>query len=295
MQSYIAISGITNSGDFFTSLNSSLLWDRLWPNASYALGVLPGIVIFSIPFWLVIFFSKLERLPRLMLLSELLILFAGGVVVSMKIGGGADIHNMDAYAVLLLIISAYILTGQEIPQADKRPNVNLPGNVAWGAIALLVLVPAWFSTQSKTEFWQYDANSSQKTLAALQQEVDQVNAQGGEILFITQRHLISMHMLKGVNLSPEYEREELMEMAMSRNDAHLQKFRSDMEKHRYAAIIVDPLRYNFVGEQDAMGVENNAWTRYVVKKILCNYQQSAVFPSDRIAIYVPQVDGQKCP
>jgi hypothetical protein len=125
--------------------------------------------------------------------------------------------------------------------------------------------------------------------------VDSVNAQGGQVLFITQRQLISMHMLKNVTLIPEYEREELMEMAMAQNDAYLQVFRADLEKHRFAAIIVDPLRFNFDGDQDAMGAENNAWTRYVVKRILCNYKQDAIFPADRIAIYVPQVGDQKCP
>jgi hypothetical protein len=102
-------------------------------------------------------------------------------------------------------------------------------------------------------------------------------------------------MLNNVTLVPEYEREELMEMAMAKNDDYLQVFRTDMEKHRFSAIIVDPLRFNLVGEEDAMGAENNAWTRNVVKKILCNYQQAAIFPDDRIAIYTPQVDEQKCP
>ena len=104
-----------------------------------------------------------------------------------------------------------------------------------------------------------------------------------------------MGMLSGVKLVPDYEREELMEMAMARNDIYLQSFRANLEKHRYAAIVVDPLRFNLVGEQDAMGAENNAWTRYVVKKILCSYRQLSIFPADRIAIYVPQVGAQTCP
>jgi hypothetical protein len=44
-----------------------------------------------------------------------------------------------------------------------------------------------------------------------------------------------------------------------------------------------------------MGEENNAWTRYIIKPILCSYRQDAIFPADRIAIYVPQVGEQKCP
>lgn len=114
MQIYIAFSGIPDPNNFYTSLSSSILWDRLWPNASYSLGVLPGIVIFSTPFWLVLFFGwrkiRAGERPRVvLLLVALLTLFVGGIVVSLKIGGGADIHNMDAYVVLLLVISAYLL------------------------------------------------------------------------------------------------------------------------------------------------------------------------------------------
>ena len=115
-------------------------------------------------------------------------------------------------------------------------------------------------------------------------------------MFIAQRHLVSMHMLKGVTLIPQYEREDLMELAMSRNTTALDAgFYADLKAHRFAMIVVDPLRINYLGSNYAMGEENNAWTRYIIKPILCSYQQDAVFPADRIAIYIPQVGEQKCP
>jgi hypothetical protein len=234
-----------------------------------------------------------------LLVAELLVLFVGGLLVSMKIGGGADIHNMDAFAVLLLVIFAYIFAGGGSVASEITTQAARPVHQAqWGStalLALLVVIPAWFAVQGTGGFWKYDPAKAQDTLAALQQRVDTVNAQGGQILFITQRQLISMRMLKNVPLIPEYEREELMEMAMAQDETYLQAFRADLEKHRFAAIIVDPLRFNFVGEQDAMGAENNAWTRYVVKRILCNYKQDAIFPADRIVIYVPQLGAQHCP
>ena len=235
----------------------------------------------------------LSPLAWIMLLAELLVLFAGGLLVSTKIGGGADIHNMDAYAVLLLIITAVLLFGSRFAPASPtdRPASSPP----WFILALLVIVPAWFSLQATAQFWQYDPAVSQATLTTLQQQVDRVDAKGGQMLFITQRQLISMHMLNGVTLFPEYEREELMEMAMAQNDTYLNRFRTDLENHRFAAIIVDPLRFNLVGDQDSMGAENNAWTRSVVKKILCNYQPAVTFPADRIAVYIPQTGPAKCP
>jgi len=102
-------------------------------------------------------------------------------------------------------------------------------------------------------------------------------------------------MLKGVKLIPEYEREELMEMAMADNEAYLQTFRSDLEKHRFSAIVVDQLQFNILGDGYAMGAENDAWARYVGKRILCNYQAADVFAADHIVVYVPQQGTAHCP
>ena len=306
MQMYIALSGIGEAGNFFTSLSSPKLWDRLWPNAAYPLGVLPGIVLFSLPIWLAIGVNafKIGWARMSLLAAELVILFIGGIIVSMKIGGGADIHNMDGYAVLLVIICVYMVfepkpsgaVSMGETQVLTKPAKKQEALLHWIPVFLLVLIPAWFGVQVKVGFWNYDKKTVTNTLAALQQQVDRVNARGGEILFITQRHLISMHMIKGVRLIPEYEREELMEMAMSKNETFLEQFNNDIENHRFAAIIIDPLRINYVSDKEAMGVENNAWTRHVIKPVLCNYQAKAVFAEDRIAIYVPQQAGdQKCP
>lgn len=295
---YIALSGISNAGDFYTSLSSTLLWNRLWPNASYWLGIIPALLIFSAPLWIVLALSLWQRRSdwhplRLGLIALALLTFlGGGILVSLKIGGGADLHNTDAYDILLLIVGSYLLFGRYTTENGEQAT---PVKWSWPVVALLVIVPAWFVFQAKPSLPVYDAAQSQATLTALQQRVDTVNAQGGEILFITQRHLIAMKMLKNVKLVPEYEREELMEMAMAQNDAYLDTFRDQLRNRRFAAIVVDPLLINFMGESDAMGAENDAWTRYVGKRILCTYQQDAIFPADRIAIYVPQTGTQQCP
>lgn len=304
---YIALSGIQNAGDFYTSLGSTLLVNRLWPNPTYWLGMIPAAVIFSTPLWLVLAINLWQRrsdwrspalfaghLLRVGLIGLGLVgLFIGGIIVSLKIGGGADLHNMDAYAILLLIVGTYVLFGRYATESDQQA---VPIRWHWAVTALLVIVPAWFVFQAKPMLPTYDRTQSQATLTALQQRVDSVNAQGGEILFITQRHLIAMNMLHNVKLIPEYEREELMEMAMAKNENYLTTFRSQLQNHRFAAIVVDyPLLVNFVGESDAMGSENDAWTRYVGKRILCTYQQAEIFPADHIAIYVPQVGAAQCP
>lgn len=297
-RAYIAISGIPDPDLFYTSLTSNLLWYRLFPNASYSVGVLPAALLSSLPMWAAIFYALRQRhtdfhpLRLGLIFAVLLVLFAGGLAVSMKIGGGVDIHNLDAYLSMLLIVTAYAVFRKYAPETGKNPaGVTLP----WGMFVLLIAIPACSLLQSNVGFKTNDAARTQSVLEALQARVDEVNAQGGEILFITQRHLISMRMLNGVEMIPEYEREELMEMAMGDNQEYLQTFREDMENQRFAAIVVDPLAYRLLGRNYAFGEENNAWVRRAMRPILCNYSEAAVFPEDQIAIYVPQEGTRQCP
>ena len=112
---YIAISGNTNLEAFGSSLTSALLWYRWFPSATNPIGIIPGILIVSLPLiallvWIIRgHFQNLHLLRWLGLLAMLFILLAGGLVVSTKIGGGGDLHNMDAYMVLLALISVYFI------------------------------------------------------------------------------------------------------------------------------------------------------------------------------------------
>jgi hypothetical protein len=274
------------------------LWYRLLPNASYFLGILPGALLASLPVWftmyIVIRARKKDWHPvRLVLIfAALLILFLGGLVVSLKIGGGANLHNMDAYFSMLLIVFAYLVFARYRPEDGE---VAQPVALHWLLIVALIVMPAWSYLQFSIGRAPGDSARTQDVLEQLQARVDQVNAQGGEILFITQRHLISMHMLDGVTLVPEYEREDLMEIAMANDIQHIQTFREDMENQRFALIIVDPLNFNVLSRQRGFAEENNVWVTRIMKHILCNYREEIAFPADEIALYVPQEDARQCP
>ena len=298
-QVYIALSGIPDSGIFYTSLASDLLWYRLWPNASYFLGILPGALLASLPAWIAMYIVIRSRMGdwhpiRLVLIfAALLVLFLGGLVVSLKIGGGANLHNMDAYFSLLLIVFAYVIFARYQPEDGGAAQ---PVPLHWLLIVALIVMPAWSYLQFNVGFPRSgDTARIQGVLTQLQERIDQVNARGGESLFITQRHLISMHMLDGVTLVPEYEREDLMEIAMANDLAHIQTFREDMEEQRFAMIVVDPLNYNVLSRQRSFAEENNVWVTRIMEHILCNYREEVVFPADEIALYVPQEGARQCP
>ncbi|HEX5808623.1 MAG TPA: hypothetical protein VFY25_08145, partial [Anaerolineales bacterium] len=119
---YIFLSGNQgNSEAFASSFTSDLLWYRLWPNPNHFLGILPAILIVSAPLILVL--VQAVRLPGRVhplrwwgLFLMIGVLFVGSLVVSVKIGGGGDLHNMDAYAILISIAAAYMVGGRARPE-----------------------------------------------------------------------------------------------------------------------------------------------------------------------------------
>ena len=68
-----------------------------------------------------------------------------------------------------------------------------------------------------------------------------------------------------------------------------------MQNQRFALIVVDPLNFNIMTSRRSFAEENNVWVRRVIKHILCNYRQEAIFPQDDIALYVPQTGERTCP
>jgi len=297
-QIYIFISGVPDPATFYTSLVSDFLWYRLLPNETYVYGVLPGILLVSLPLMLVIIHGLRQRWAdwhpvRLsFIFLGLLAYFIAGLIVSAKIGGGGDLHNMDAYMIMLLSVSSYLFFGRYTPQLKRQA---VPVSVPWSVLMLLVVVPVWFSAQTSARFKSYDRSSAASALSDLQAWVDFANEQNRDVLFISQRQMISMHMLQGVNLVPAYEREELMEMAMSDQENYLDAFRADVQNQRFALIVVDPLKFRLLGSNYSMGEENNAWARRVIKPILCNYEVAVSYPEFQLALYVPQEGTRQCP
>ena len=78
---------------------------------------------------------------------------------------------------------------------------------------------------------------AQADIKKLQSAVAPAAAHGGEVLFISERQLITFGYIKGVTLVPDDEIVELMEIAMSNNRPALSQFYSDLHRHRFALIV----------------------------------------------------------
>ncbi len=231
-----------------SSFTSDLLWYRLFPSPTYPLGVLPAILIVSLPLlWIMMKGLKGIRPIRAIGLGAILfILFIGGVIVSTKIGGGSNLHNLDAYLVILLIAGSYALFGAAERDSESATGLQtIPGVI----LAALVLLPVFFAVQTGGYNPQPSEQDTQQVLAQIRSMVeDAVNA-GGEVLFISDRQLLTFDDIPGVPLVEKFEKVYLMEMAMAGNQAYLNDYYRDIDQQRFALIITDPMKDVLKGKQ----------------------------------------------
>lgn len=254
--------------------DSVLLWYRLWPNLSYPLGVLPTILLISSPALLYFFSSmwkarKKWHLVRVLPLGLIVLtLFLGGLVVSIKIGGGTNLHNLDAFIVMTMLATVYLYYGKFVYE-DGTSQPQRPG---WLHQIIIVMIPVAFAILYRGQIPVLDFELAEWTVGRIQSKVDKFNQKEGEILFVTQRHLVTFDIVKNVELVPEYEKMILMEMAMAGNEAYLDMFSKDLESQRFSLIIHGRLP-GYIKDVDefALAEENNVYLERVAKIINCRY------------------------
>jgi hypothetical protein len=294
---YIPLSGNANNVEAFgSSFSSALLWYRLWPNETYELGVIPGILLVSGPFLAILLISAqrqwkaLHPLRWFGLFAIILALFAGSLVVSTKIGGGGDLHNMDAYATLLGIIAVFFVGGQVQAESGKATVAVRP----WGVITYALVMPFLFLIPLLSPYPKFNEGLSQ---GAYRQLVETVNNLGktGPVLFINERQLVTFRDVN-VALIPEYEVVTLMEMAMSGNEVYLNQFYGDLANHRFAAIVATKQNRG-IKEDGPLFEENNVWNSRISPYILCYYGPALLIDVEmsRLEVYVPQTGSTNCP
>ena len=293
---YIPLSGNAGNVDAFTSsLTSDLLWDRLWPNENHALGILPAALLLSGPLILTIIIAArhwqaLHPLRWLGLFSMILALFFGSLVVSVKIGGGGDLHNMDTYAVLLGIVAAYFICGKiQVEPGESPLQIR-----SWPVLTIALLTPVLFLIPSLYPHPKYDEGKNQQAYQQLTQAVNDA-AKNGRVLFINERQLVTFGDVS-VPLVPDYEAVTLMEMAMSGNQAYLDGFYDDLANHRFSAIVVSKQNLT-IKSAGPLAEENNVWNSRVSPYILCYYTPVIMIEpqGNRTEVYIPVAEPGNCP
>jgi hypothetical protein len=298
---YIHWSGnAANTTQFASSFTSNLLWYRLFPNATYLPGIILGSLIVSVPLFLLLHDALRGnwrawhpfRLGGMLLI--LVILFAGGLLVSIKIGGGGDLHNMDAYILLLGVIALYFVFHRGVPDVAGGNHEQR----SFRLYLLAVFIPVYFAfiKLPPTPYYEYEPARVETALSIVQENVAQAARQGNqEILFITQRQLLMFDYVTTAPLTPEYEVITLMEMAMSGNTIYLERFYNDLEAHRFSLIVADI--QNLAPEGDdgkSFKEEDQVWDERVGRFLLCYYTNIYADESLNLTLFVPRREPAHC-
>jgi hypothetical protein len=295
---YIFLSGnLAHWRAFYSSTTSALLWYRLWPNETFRLGILPAIIIVSLPLILIIFWKLWEQ-PGILhplrlfgLGAEILILFVGGLTVSVKIGSGGDLHNLDATIILLMVVAGTLFWNRQGSEQDSSArDLFLP----WALAAFAVLVPFWFGIQSVQPVHTNDSAVAKTALEQIRSQVEQTVHEGGEVLFISQPQLLTFKEVDDVPLVTDYEKEFLIEMVMANNEPYLTEFYNDLHARRFALIVADTQWYKYQDAGESWGAENNLWVRAVTLPLLCSYQQTRI-PGVNVSLLTPRTQSINCP
>jgi hypothetical protein len=288
---YVIISGnASHPGDAFTSLTSDLLWYRLFPNATNSLGILLSALIVSLPLLALIIVFLWQRrgifhsLRLAGIFSALLVLFLGGLVVSIKIGGGSDLHNLDAYLILLMLVGGYFYFDRMTPETER---IGVPIAFPTALIAIAILFPVWMAVKGTSSFMTWDHSQANQLLESVRSQTESVAKTGGEVLFITQRQLLALKMVN-VPLVPDYEQDYMMEMVMSHNRPYLDRFQQDLQTQRFSMIVASAYSPSLQGSGKMFGNENDLWVEEVVIPLNCYYQALPEYKNQDVALYVPR-------
>lgn len=292
-----------------------LLWYRLLPNETYGSGVLVGLLFIVCPLAFVLFQlvkSKiwvLNSFQRWVIFLPVLAFFIVGIVVSVKIGGGGDLHNMDMFLIslfMLTVIAIYNKT-DEILQFKSPP-------IILGFILLLVIPGigplmemrsysyygsvSWLAalTDAPTErsLGMYPPKEViNKSLDTIQAEVNAAKI-SGDILFMDQRQLLTFGFVENVPLVPEYDKKALIEQALIENLTYFEEFYDNLEEKRFTLIITQPLNTPQKGSDSQFGEENDAWVKWVATPLLCFYQVKQTMLDVNVQLLIPKEGVVDC-
>ena len=297
-KAYIRLSG-EPAYIFDSAFSSALLWERLLPNKTFFIGILPGIILLCLPLFVLVCYKmrgqwrNVHWLRWLGMAGILFAFLAGGIVVSVKIGGGGDLHNLDAFIFLFAVFASYILAGHLHFESEDNAIPNEQNMTpVWQAkpfwLAVAVIVPVFFAFM-RAGTWSFAVDEKdQEELSALRTALQSEIIDDRPILFISERQLLTFDELDNIAIVHPYEKVFLMEMAMSDNQAYLQKFYEQLENHDFAAIVTDPVSTRIQDRTRAFNEENNTWVTRVVIPLLEHYEVVRSFKGGEINLLVPK-------
>ncbi len=259
---------------YLTTLRHPLLGYRLLPNATSPYGILPWVLVAVAPLamifvWIAATARRRDFLLKLGLVGVFLVGFlAMGLVASVKIGGGDNLHNLDLLFVHLLLVASLTVrspAGDILARPRDWPMVVYPLIAAAGFLPILHVLNAVKPIDLP------NACVAEQSLQVVAAEATRA-AGHAPVLFIAQRQLLAFGLVPSVPLVMDHELVDLMDRAMANDQEYLQQFYAELEAGRYSLIISDPLPVVWRGRAYAFGEENDAWVERVTLPVLQWYE-----------------------
>lgn len=275
---------------YTTAFSQSMLWYRLLPNATNPLGVLPGLVIATGPLlglvgW-AIWRKKLhfDGLQLLGMGGVLIAFLSVGLVASVKIGGGSNLHNLDMFLVALILIAGIVT------RVPKWGNEILGGQLpapAQGMLFLVVIIPSLASISSGGPLQLPADDVTQSAIQLIRTTIEQ-EAKDGEVLFVDQRQLLTFGHIQGVPLVVEHELKELTNRAMIGDEVLFTDFYRDLAETRFSLIVTAHMPTEWSGRGHPFGEEDDAQLRFIYLPLQTYYQPLVHLEEVGIWLMVPK-------
>ncbi len=300
------ISDETAAASIFSSVlnilnNQDLLWNRLLPTETFSLGILPALLLITVPVLLILaqYLRKTEtaltKFEKVLLSLSLIGFLVIGIFVSVKIGGGSNLHNMDLFLVTLMLI---IHIFWERGASDWFMQEIQCGKKVTYAVLFLLLYQCFIHLDSVKPLALPDDSTVNETLASIQATVDE-KKETGAILFIDQRQLLTFGQIEDVPLYGEYEKKLLMNEAMSSSAAYFDPFYHDLQEHKFVLIVNEPINITYQEDDYNFGEENDAYVKWVSEPLLCYYEPLETYLEVGVELLVPRTspipDFLDCP
>ena len=268
---------------------------KLWPNNGFV-GLLPGITLLCLPLLCVILVAiwknnkKLHWL-RLLAIASILIMFsAGSTLVSIRAGGGYDLHNFDSLLLLLFICGCFF--GLEAVSQDKSVHLEKAVLTNYGVLFCLMAVSILFAYHPTQPTPSSKIDQSAAAIQQINVLINKYTQTDHPVLFIDERQLLVYQMLSETQIYVPYDKIELMEMAMARNSEYSQKFSADIKDQKFSLIISEVLpkwpKPFHKDKFDPDWYENNVWVNVVSTPVLMYYAPIYTNQDLGFTIYAPK-------
>lgn len=290
----------TTTGESLTA-QQPLLWYRLFPNDTLGPGVLllalyyTGPILLLLAWWMLSLRLQLDWIQKTAVWGALTGFFGVGLVISTKIGGGGDLHNLDMYLMTLLTVGTLSL--MLLSRSTEKMQWPL-----WtlALVLLLALQPVYGFTPFVSNASYHsrlglaDSADTEEALKTIRMEVEKY-AEQGDVLFMDQRQLLTFGYITDIPFISEYEKKYMMDQAMASNAPYFEIYYQDLADKRFALIVSEPLKVVLKTEMGGIfSEENDAWVTWVSAPTLCYYEPILTDRAVGVQLLVPKVDTSDC-